>query len=156
MQSFLDLSGTGALKLDRYFALLLIPSFHFLSRQTLHSETTRRQAVIACALERYFLAHQSYPATLGELMPAYLEYVPNDLMDQKPMRYRRENNGRYILWSVAFDKNDDDGKIIFEPGKPVAARKLFHPDYQGDWTWQYTSVEDPQPATGTGPTTMQR
>ncbi|WP_133793892.1 hypothetical protein [Prosthecobacter fusiformis] len=154
IQNYLDLSGTSALNLDRYFANAIIPSFHRLAGQTMKTEITLRQAVIACALERFFLAHQSYPASLEELKPVYLQDIPTDLMDGQPMRYSRRPEGRYILWSVGLDKQDDGGEIILEPGKRLAAKNFLLPDYQGDWTWQYSPVTATPMPVGDVPQTL--
>ena len=106
-------------------------------------EAVRRQAIIACALERCYLERKAYPAALAELVPAFVPSIPNDPIDDKPMRYRQTNDGRYMLWSVAFDQNDDNGKvnIEFPDDDGVAARSLNRPNYKGDWTWQYTPVK---------------
>ena len=78
-------------------------------RKVATAETARRLAVTAIALKRYQLAHNTYPASLGELVPAFLSHVPNDLMDGKPLRYRLEPDGSFLLYSVGEDGKDDGG-----------------------------------------------
>ena len=92
-----------------------------------------RQCIIACALERYYLQHKAYPQALADLIPQVLNAVPNDPMDDKPVRYRRTSDERYMLWSIGFDLTDDDGEAI-SSGRPYDRK------YKGDWTWQYTPV----------------
>jgi hypothetical protein len=72
-------------------------------------ETERRMVVTAIALERYRLQHGEYPAALAELTPAILKSVPIDLMDGKPLRYRKKNDGVFLLYSVGEDGKDDGG-----------------------------------------------
>jgi hypothetical protein len=72
-------------------------------------ETARRLTVTAIALKRYHLQHGAYPATLNELVPAFLPAVPGDFMDGKPLRYRLRPDGDFLLYSVGEDGIDDGG-----------------------------------------------
>lgn len=125
---------------DYMLARLVLPTFALIVIKSAHAENTRRQAVLACALERHRLRHQAYPATLADLqikVPApCLEGV-----DGKPMRYRLSEDGRYRLWSDGLDGKDDGGAFHVElhPGE-----KSPQPDnerYQGDWVWRYDAVK---------------
>ena len=78
-------------------------------------ESARRMAVTAIALERFRLKHGEYPAGLRELVPEYLPKTPIDLMDGKPLRYRRKDDGTFLLYSVGEDGKDDGGD-----GSPLA------------------------------------
>ncbi len=82
---------------------------------------------ITCTLERHFLDHGIYPEDLQSLILSHLAAVPMDIDDQ-PMRYQRTSNGRYAIYSVAFDLKDDGGTATGE--------KPFRKDYKGDWTWR--------------------
>jgi hypothetical protein len=57
-------------------------------------------------------------------------------MTGQPMRYRREANGRYTLWSVGFDGKDDNGKRNLDP-KNAESTRFFNADYVGDWVWDF-------------------
>jgi hypothetical protein len=48
------------------------------------------------------------PSRLVELAPRYLETVPSDPWDGKPLRYSREKR---ILWSVGEDLEDEGGVV---------------------------------------------
>ena len=72
-------------------------------------ENERRMAVTAIALERFRLRHGEYPAQLAGLVPAFLPKAPIDLMDGKPLRYRRKDDGTFLLYSVGEDGKDDEG-----------------------------------------------
>ncbi len=74
------------------------------------TETRRRLAVTAIALERYRLRHGAYPRTLAELAPAFLKTAPLDFMDGQPLRYRATEENHFVLYSVGLNCVDDDGK----------------------------------------------
>lgn len=84
-------------------------------------------AATACALERHWLAHSSYPETLAELVPTYLDKVPLDIVNGDPLRYRRDDNGRFTLYSIGLDGNDDGG------------------DLKKDWSWPQLAETQPAP-----------
>jgi len=74
-------------------------------------EAQRRLTVAAIALKRYQLNHQRLPEKLDELVPEFLAAVPVDLMDAKPLRYRREGETDFVLYSVGEDGKDDGGNV---------------------------------------------
>jgi hypothetical protein len=85
---------------------------------------------IACALERYRLAHGSYPESLAALSPHFLKSIPHDIINGQPLHYRPTFANRFILYSVGWNETDDGGKIVFEE----EARQVDRD--QGDWVWQ--------------------
>jgi hypothetical protein len=88
------------------------------------------EARIACALERYRLAHGVYPESLDALAPAYIDSVPHDIMNGQPYHYQLRPDGTYLLYSVGWNQTDDGGKIVYKQDNPNAV------DYtQGDWVW---------------------
>jgi hypothetical protein len=89
-------------------------------------------SIIACALERYRLAHGSYPTTLSALEPEYIASLPNDFMTGEPYHYRVQPDGSYLLYSVGWNQKDDGGTLVYmDP--PSIPRSI---DYdQGDWVW---------------------
>jgi hypothetical protein len=84
------------------------------------AQTALNQAVIACALERYRLAHQHYPERLEQLMPEYSRTIPKDVVRGRPMLYENAGDGRFVLWSVGPNETDDHHK----PGSD-------------DWIWSF-------------------
>jgi hypothetical protein len=89
-------------------------------------------AQVACALERYHLAHNEYPLTLDALTPQYLEQVPNDVIGGQPLHYNRTSDGKYLLYSVGWNETDDGGHI--------GLNKTGHLDItKGDWVWPVTA-----------------
>jgi len=89
-------------------------------------------ARIACALERYHLAHGNYPDTLDALAPQFLKTIPTDLINGQPLRYRRTFADRFMLYSVGWNETDDGGKL------PPDEKGDFGYD-QGDWVWPMPS-----------------
>ncbi len=75
--------------------------------------TIMRSAQTACAVERYQLKHQSLPKTLEELVPEFLESVPEDPMTGGPLKYLIRGEG-YVVYGVGEDGTDDRGQ---EPQK---------------------------------------
>jgi hypothetical protein len=84
------------------------------------AQTAVNQAILACALERYRLAHQHYPERLEQLMPEYSRTIPNDVVRGRPMLYENAGDGRFILWSVGPNQTDDHHKLLSD-----------------DWVWSF-------------------
>jgi len=94
------------------------------------SQTRFNQTQIACALERYRLAHGAYPETLDALMPQFIDKIPQDIIGGQPLHYRRTSDGKFLLYSIGWNEKDDGGIM--------AKDKSGNDDRtQGDWVWQY-------------------
>jgi hypothetical protein len=87
-------------------------------------------ARVACALERYRLAHGEYPQTLAALTPQFIAEVPHDIINGQPLHYRLRPDGQFILYSVGWNETDDGGQIVLTRKGAVDRDK-------GDWVWQY-------------------
>jgi hypothetical protein len=72
-------------------------------------EVERKLCVTAIALKRYQLRHGNYPDDLAALVPEILTSVPRDPVDGKPLRYRRDGEKQFVLYSVGEDEKDDGG-----------------------------------------------
>ncbi len=119
---------------DVAYARLFLTSCDSITRMAVYGENLRLQAILACALERHFLRHGSYPATLEALDPEFRE--KNDLLDVngEKMHYSLVPGGRFRLWSPGPDGRDDGGKFGAELG---GSRQPSSPNYFGDWVWRY-------------------
>jgi hypothetical protein len=73
-------------------------------------QTQVDQSLIACALERYRLAHGSYPGALDALMPKYLAKLPNSPTTGKPMNYSLKPDNTFLLWTPDWNLNSLEGK----------------------------------------------
>ena len=106
---------------------MLLPAIGKATDKADRAQTVARMAVIVCALERHRLAHATYPATLGELAPAYLTTVPTDWMSGGSFHYERTEDGWFRLWSVGPDGKENGG-IYHEDSKERRGKDL-------DWPW---------------------
>jgi hypothetical protein len=99
------------------------------------TEIARNLAVTAIALQRYRLRHGQFPPDLAALAPEILPAPPRDPVDGKPLRYRRNPDGAFLLYSIGPDGVDDGG----DPRAPVSTG-TYGWQRGRDWVW-------PQPAT---------
>ncbi len=89
-------------------------------------ETKMRQALIACAVQKYALSEKALPSSLDQLVPKFLENVPRDVINGGPMHYRSDGK-EYVLWSVGWNERDDGGEG--SPNERSPEKKL-------DWVWK--------------------
>lgn len=78
--------------------------------KTVECQTQVDQSLIACALERYRLAHSSYPSSLDQVVPDYLAKLPNSPITGKPMKYSLKPDGTFLLWSPGWNLQSLGGK----------------------------------------------
>jgi hypothetical protein len=83
----------------------------------------------ACALERYRLAHNSYPESLDALVPQFIEKLPHDIINGQPLHYHRSEDGKFVLYSVGWNGTDDGGTMVFTKNGQQDRDK-------GDWVWE--------------------
>jgi hypothetical protein len=80
---------------------------------------------IMLAMERFRLAQGRWPASVAELIPRYLDAIPLDPYNGKPLRCRRVKDG-WVIYSVARDGQDDGGNLDFKgawkPGTDIGVR----------------------------------
>jgi len=117
---------------------LLSQGVSFLSRfleRLMRLETSRQLAITALALKRYHLRHASYPSELSALVPDFLAAVPRDPVDGKPLRYRLNPDGTFLLYSIGENATDDGG----DP--QVASSPGFFWEKGRDWVWPNPATE---------------
>jgi len=73
------------------------------------SEQSHRNQQVAFALAAYQRDHKSYPRSLGDLTPKYVEKIPSDLFSGKAMFYKPNGNG-FLIYSVGPNGIDDEGR----------------------------------------------
>jgi hypothetical protein len=116
------------------FLLMLAPA---LDKAVLHSaraQTLVDETRVACALARYRLEKGTLPEALSALTPEFLKSVPADLFDGQPLRYRREQDGSYHLYSIGWNEKDDGGEMALKEGKAATTRGSVDAT-RGDWVW---------------------
>jgi hypothetical protein len=109
------------------FAKLFLPALKKASMRFSRGQATAYQAGLACAIERYRLAHSKYPDALTDLVPKYLARIPHEIISENPMRYQQTAEG-YVLYSAGWDGKDDGGEFL-RPQKGEEPEK-------GDWVWR--------------------
>ncbi len=72
-------------------------------------------ARVVLAVERYRLAESRLPKNLEELVPKFIEAVPIDPFDGRPLRYKKREKG-YTVYSIGED-GEDNGGLPKEKGK---------------------------------------
>ena len=110
---------------------LYLPAYGRAAERFARAQSSIDLALTACALERYRLAKGQFPDTLDGLAPQFIDKLPVDVITGAPLKYHRNPDGNFVLYSVGWNEIDDGGKIV--------ATKTGNPDpNRGDWVWQYT------------------
>ncbi len=99
-----------------------IPNFTRSQKALALNQTKVGQARVACALERYRLAHGEYPSTLDVLAPQLIDKIPRDPIGGQPPHYHRTDDGKFLLYSIGWSETDHGGQSGSN-GK------------EGDWVW---------------------
>ncbi len=123
LSSEMQAASTGLRKYRHPISSLLFPNYSRAIRTVVRHDTHRLLTITAIALKRYQLQHRQFPAELDELVPAFLTAVPMDLMSGQPLRYRRNADGSFTLYSVGEDGKDDGGDP--NPSSPVTEYDLW-------------------------------
>ena len=98
------------------------------------AETARQMTVTAIALQRFKLAHGRFPDHLADLAPEFLAVVPPDPVAGRPLRYRLQADGNFLLYSIGANGVDDGGNPAHAgPGDSKTFYWLDH--YALDWVW---------------------
>jgi hypothetical protein len=114
------------------FVSMLFPAIDKALSRTARVQATLNLAIVACALERCRLGTGQYPDRLEALTPRFCAQLPVDPVNGEPLKYRRTDDGRFMLWSVGLNLKDDGGTIALDKkGKPAPDGK------DGDWVWRY-------------------
>jgi hypothetical protein len=112
------------------FATMLLPAASRLSERCAQGQASVDLARVACALERYRLAHGGYPEKLDALAPQFIAQLPHDVINGQPLKYRRTDDGQFVLYSVGWNEIDDGGQVGL-------TAKGDHDWRKGDWVWRY-------------------
>lgn len=126
-----DVPELKSRSLYNIFARLLFPAIAKLAAKFANGQTTVDLATVACALERHRLATGQYPEQLDLLVPRFIATIPTDVITGELLKYRREPDGTFVLYSVGWNETDDGG----EPGVTKSGAAVD--PTQGDWVWRY-------------------
>ncbi|HEY3899237.1 MAG TPA: hypothetical protein VGM54_11520 [Chthoniobacter sp.] len=97
-------------------------SYYFLCRESasvterirsryMTMQTRLDETRLACALERFYLAHGTYPGSLTELVPAFIAEIPPDVYARAPYLYQPVGKSSFRLYGVGENRKDDGGHI---------------------------------------------
>ena len=95
-----------------------VPSMAHALLRDLRAQAAVRALLTGLAAKRYQLAHGELPERLDSLVPDYLEALPTDPFDGKPLRCEPNGTGA-IVYSVGKDGVDDGGKELGAQGRPL-------------------------------------
>ncbi len=76
------------------------------------TQTILRSLATACAVERYRMAHGRLPATLEDLVPAFLPSIPTDPLTGKPLCYKPSESSSYLIYGTGWDQTDNAGSGV--------------------------------------------
>ena len=110
---------------------MIFPTLGYFVEKLALMQSSIDLARVACAMERYRLAHGEYPETLDALAPQFIGKVPHDIINGQPLHYRRTDDGKFVLYSVGWNETDDGGTVVFLKGGSTVDRD------KGDWVWKY-------------------
>jgi hypothetical protein len=102
-------SGSQYNRLRFVFSDLLVGAGEKGLDRAVTAEAAQQLAVSAIAIRRYEVANGKVPGSLDELAPKFLLAVPLDPFDDKPLRYKRNQDGSFTLYSIGANRKDDGG-----------------------------------------------
>jgi hypothetical protein len=95
-------------------------------------QTMLNMAAVGCALQRHRLALGQCPESLEALAPRFMAKLPHELTTGQPFKYRRFDDGRFLLYSVGMNGKDDTAASKASgAGKGVVVA-------EDDWGWTST------------------
>jgi hypothetical protein len=120
----------GGFRFYRIFARMMMPALENAVKKYAFAQVSVDEATVVCALERYRLANGQYPETLAALEPKFIKSVPKDAVSGEALKYRRTDDGKFLLYSVGWNGTDDGGNYGLTTGTSP------HQDqFSGDWVW---------------------
>jgi len=114
----------------QFFSGFLLPALTRSAQKFAFGQAGADAAALACALERYRLAHGQFPESLGALVPEFITQLPHDVITGQPLNYRRTDDNQYLLYSVGWNQTDDGGV----PGLAKSGEAIDQ--MTGDWVWR--------------------
>jgi hypothetical protein len=114
---------------------ILVPDLNRAFQTEAEDEALHAAGQVGVAVARYRLDHNAFPPNFDALVPRYLDEIPHDPFDGKPLRYRNHGDD-FLLYSLGPDRKDDGGA-------PFDQRTG-----SGDLVFTVKSSRAPMPASG--------
>jgi hypothetical protein len=131
--------------LDPFFAIFIMPrggaTAADVTQRYAYAQAALDLVVTACAVERYRIARRQLPEALDELVPDWIDRGPVDVIDGRPLRYRRLDRNRYVLYSVGWNQTDDGGRVAERDRRIWSWDRLPGMRDEGDWVWRTESMD---------------
>ncbi|AQT68468.1 Bacterial type II secretion system protein G [Anaerohalosphaera lusitana] len=102
-------------------AYIIMPALSKVSDLSLEYLAQLDATKVGLAIEKYRLDKDRLPEKLADLTPTYLDEVPVDPFDGKPMKYLKKGDTNYVVYSIGKDGTDNGGT---EP-KGGALRSMY-------------------------------
>lgn len=102
--------------------------------KALHAEVTREVVLTAIAIKRYQLRNGTLPDSLSDLVPSFLDKPTLDPVDGNPLRYRLNQDGSFVLYSIGNDGVDNGGSL-------KGLNRTFWWLSGEDWVWPMPASE---------------
>ncbi|MBD3673637.1 MAG: hypothetical protein HUJ26_08955 [Planctomycetaceae bacterium] len=120
-------------ELDTLISQSLISGQSWLSsglRATDRDEARYRCLLVALAAQAYFRDHGEFPADAAELIPEYLDEIPDDLYSPTPapLIYRRDGEGAVVY--SRFENEIDDGGLEVDYSERSVSNELLELGYR--------------------------
>ena len=90
------------------FIAMIVPTHEAIFEAVCKQQAAEAATQLSFSLKGYFQENSELPPTLNQLVPRYIEAIPADPFDGKPMRYSKD---RAIIYSVGNDFIDDGGSL---------------------------------------------
>lgn len=94
-----------------FMTVLISPSYNIYISRAMKCDVYRALCDLAMAVTAYRARNNSYPAGLEELVPEYIDRIPVDPFDGKPLKMKSVEGG-LDLYSVGSEKEDEYQKKI--------------------------------------------
>lgn len=108
---------TAKEKAKHIVALTTLPGLICLAKYIVAEEkecSVREDMVrLSLALAGFWADHHTYPKTMAELTPTYIDTIPKDLFTEDDFHYKSTNDG-YMLFSVGKNCTNDGGRSFQE------------------------------------------
>ena len=65
---------------------------------------------------------------IDALTPQFVKKIPRDIIGGLPLKYRRTDDGKFLLYSIGWNETDDGGQVIH---KKDGATDVDN----DDWVW---------------------
>ena len=134
-------TSSGYSRLKTVFARSSLEIFAKAALKAFRLETERALHETGTALKRFQLRRQRLPITLDELVPEFLSAVPLDRMDGKPLKYRRDSDTDFTLWSIGEDLRDDDGDSRMPADRAKAPNPQWWTAQDAVWPQEVTEIQ---------------